>query len=192
MTSISEKIAQFNEVDRFMLLLLGAKKFEPIPGPIHLQKEMFLLHKAFPNLADETDYEPYFLGPHSEIVADEAEQLKMSGLIRAVPARIELTKEGKEAYDFLLKKSSNEEINKIEEFKDFLNDLSKDELLAFIYFSYPSIEELEKESIEYKNLLPKRKKLAISIYGKGKISAQKAAQIAGEDLEDFIHEIKNV
>ena len=192
MVTINEKIAQLNEVDRFILLLLGAKNQEPVPGPIHFQKEMFLLSNLFPNLGDETDYEPYLLGPYSDIVANEAEQLQMSGLVNAEPARMSLTKDGKQAYEMLLKASPEEEIKKIEEFKDFLNDLSKDELLAFIYFSYPSLEELEKESTEYKDLLPKRKKLAISLYKKGKISVEKAAQIAGKDFEDFIHELKNV
>ena len=90
----------------------------------------------------------------------------------------------------MLKKNSEEKvIQKIKEFKGFLNDLTKDELLAFTYFSYPSQNELEKESIEYKDLIPKRKRLAISMYQKGKISAQKAAQIAGEHLEDFLEEL---
>jgi len=187
MSEINEKIAQLNEVDRFILLLLGAKNKEPVPGPIFFQKEMFLLSDLFPELGDETDYEPYFLGPHSEIVADEAEQLSMSGLIKADPGNIRLTKDGEDVFLKIIKKAPKEELEKIEEFKDFLNDLTKDELLAFTYFSYPSVEELEKESIEYKDLLPKRKKLAISLYKKDKISAQKAAQIAGDDLEDFIH-----
>lgn len=191
MVTINEKIAQLNEVDRFILLLLGAKKSEPVPGPIHLQKEMFLLQNMFPELADETDFEPYFLGPHSEIVADEAEQLKMSGLIKADPGSIKLTSEGKSAFEALLKKSDKNEICKIEEFKEFLNDLSKDELLAFIYFGYP-LTDLAKESIEYKELLPRRKKLAISLYRKDKLSAQRAAQIAGEDLEDFLKQLKSV
>lgn len=191
MVNINDKIAQLNEVDRFILLLLGAKNSEPVPGPIHLQKEMFLLQNMFPNLAEETDFEPYFLGPHSEIVADEAEQLKMSGLIKAEPRNIKLTPEGKTAFEMLLKKSDKNEIHKIEEFKEFLNDLSKDELLTFIYFGYP-ITDLAKESIEYKQLLPRRKKLALSLYKKDKLSAQRAAQIAGEDLEDFIKELKSV
>lgn len=192
MAEINEKIAQLNEVDRFILLLLGAKNSEPIPGPIHLQKEMYLLQNVFPKLAEDTGFEPYFLGPESEIVADEAEQLDMSGLIEARPGQLELTSEGKEISELLRKKSDDKEIQKVEEFKDMLNDLSKDEVLTFIYFSYPSPEELEKESIEYRNLLPKRAKIAISLYKKDKVSAQKAAQIAGLDLEDFLSELKHV
>ena len=70
--------------------------------------------------------------------------------------------------------------------------MSKDELLAFVYFAYPTQKDLEVESIEYKNLLQKRKRLAISMYKKDKISAQKAAEIAGESFEDFFDELKVV
>lgn len=189
---IDAKIQQLNYVDRFILLLLGAKNYEYVPGPLHLQKEMFLLQNLFTELADETDYEPYFLGPHSEIVADETEQLASSGLIMAGSGKLELTSEGKQVFNILKTKSNSKEIRKIEEFKELLNNMTHDELLAFTYFSYPSPEELEKESIEYKNLLPKRKQLALSLCQKNKISAQKAAQIAGEYLEDFLEELKNV
>lgn len=192
MPIINEKIEQLNEVDKFILLLLGTKNLEPIPGQIHLQKEMYLLQNVFPQLQEETDFEPYFLGPHSEIVAYEEEELAKSKLIDIRGGVIRLTSEGRSVFQELLKKSGKGEIEKIQEFKEFLNDLSKDELLAFVYFSYPSPEELEKESIEYKELLPKRKKLAISLYRKDKISAQKAAQIAGIDLEDFLKELKRV
>ena len=183
---ITEKIDQLNNVRRFILLLLGAKNAEPVPGPIYLQKEMYLLQKIFPELADETDFEPCFLGPHSEIVSDEIEQLALSDLISAKPDRIEITSDGIKALNVMKEKSNGKEIQKIEEFKDLLNDLTGDELLSFIYFSYPSQDELEKESVEYKDLLPKRRRLAMSMYRKEKISAQKAAQIAGEYLEDFL------
>lgn len=189
---INEKIEQLNYVDQFILLLLGAKNSESIPGPIHLQKEMYVLQNLFTELADETDYEPYFLGPYSEIVANEAEHLKDSDLIRAEPGKFELTSDGKKVFDILKNRSNKEKIQKIEEFKELFNDLTKDELLAFIYFSYPSQNELEKESIEYADLLQKRRNIAISLYQKDKISAQKAAQIAGEPLEDFLQELKNV
>jgi predicted HTH domain antitoxin len=96
-----------------------------------------------------------------------------------------LTEEGKFVANDLMKNTRKREIQRIEEFNELLNDLSKDEILAFIYFSYPLIE-IEKESIEYKDILPKRIRIALSLYKKGKISAQKAAQIAGEDLQDLI------
>ena len=192
MQSRNEKIEQLNEVHRFILLLLRANRFKPIPGALWLQKEMFLLQNVFPHLAEETDFEPYLMGPHSEIVADEAEELERSKLVRTEGGRIALTAEGKEIADMLASKTNEKESHKIGEFKEFLNDLSKEELLAFVYFSHPFPKELAKESVEYKDLMPKRKKLALSLYAKGKLSAQKAAQIAGVDLEDFLRELRTV
>jgi len=84
---------------------------------VHLQNKMYLLQNLFPKLAAETDHDPCLLGPHSEIVADEAERLALSGLIRAGPVNLELTSDGKKAADILKKRSSREEIQKIEEFE---------------------------------------------------------------------------
>ena len=190
MSKITEKIKQLNNVDKFILLLLDAKDSEPIPGSMHLQKEMYLLQNVFPELANEMDYEPCFLGPYSKIVSDKTEQLASSGMIIAQSGKIELAFDGRKVVDVLKNNLEEKVIQKIREFKEFLNDLTKDELLAFTYFSYPSQDGLEKESVEYKDLIPKRQRLAISIYQKGKISAQKAAEIAGEHLEDFLEELK--
>src|SRR5437867_9509510 len=117
MLNITDKIAQLNEVDRFILLLLGAKNSEPVPGQTHLQKEMYLLNNIFPKLQDETDFEPYLLGPQSEIVADEEAELVRSNLVQLRGTKIELTPEGKTVVKELTKKSDPKEIEKIEEFK---------------------------------------------------------------------------
>ena len=189
---INERMAQLNEVDRFIILLVGAKKSESIPGPLHLQKEMYLLQRMFPNLATETDYEPYFMGPHSEVVADELGELKSSGLIRNTSGSINLTSDGNAVSKILRERSNKKEIEKIEEFKELLNDMTKDELLAFTYLSDPAQDALEEESTEYKDIVRNRKQLAISMYRKGKISAQKAAEISGESFENFFSQLKSV
>ncbi len=191
MSTIKEKMECLNEVDRFILLLAGANDQKAIPGPLWLQKEMYVLQNMYPELEDDTDFEPYFLGPHSDIVQNEAEELKNSNLITVEKGQIKLTNDGKKIFQ-LLKKQYDPKIEKISEFKEMLNDLPKNELLAFIYFSYPSPEELEKESIEYQYLRPKRKQLAISLFLKDKISAQKAAQIAGVNFQDFVENLKTV
>ncbi len=188
--AIDEKIEHLNCSGRFILLLLGAKDCEPVPSSLHLQNEMYLLQNLFPELADEACYEPHRLGPHSEIVENEAVRMEITGLTSARDGRLELTPDGRRAAAALKSRSGITIIQKIEEFKEFLNDLTKDELLAFICFSYPSQNKSEKESAEYKDLLSKRKKLAASMHQKGKISAQKAAEIAGECLGDFLKELK--
>ena len=101
-----------------------------------------------------------------------AEELQKSKLLKIDRGKFSLTATGRSIADDLMRKSDQREIQKIEEFKVFINDLSKEELLAFIYFSYPLVE-IERESFEYKDLIPKRKKLAISLYQKDKVSAQR-------------------
>jgi len=190
--NIGEKIDLLNNVNKFILLLLGARDYAPVSGEIYLQKEMFLLQNLFPVLKDETDYRPYLLGPHSNVVEEKLNELISSNLIMSETGKIKLTPRGVQVFDILRTRSTAYEIQKVGEFKELLNDMTRHELLVFTYFSYPSQMELEKESTEYKDLLHRRKQLAVSIYLKDKVSAQKAAQIAGMYLEDFLEELKNV
>ena len=186
MSHIESKLEQLNEVSRFIILLLRSLGYAPIPGELWLEKELFLLKNVFPNLADETDFEPYLMGPHSEIVDDELKELKNSDIVRSDGHVLKLTNTGKKISEHLAENTNKKELKKIDEFKELLNDLTKEELLAFVYFSYDFPEDLAKESIEFNSLVPKRESLAKALFEKDKISAQKAAQIAGIPLEDFI------
>ncbi|MFH0970174.1 MAG: UPF0175 family protein [Candidatus Diapherotrites archaeon] len=192
MDQLDQTMSNLNEVDRFILLLLRANKYAPVPGALWLQKELFLLKELFPSLENETDFAPYFMGPHSEIVQQEADELVESNLIQQKNGKIILTNLGKEVADKLSRKAEKYELEKIEEFKDFLNDLSKDELLAFIYFSFMSEEDLKRESVEFPTISKNRKKLAVSLYQKEKVSLEKAAQIAGIPIDEFVDEVKLV
>ena len=98
---IAEKMSQLNTVGRFILLLAGAQQFRPIPGKIHLQKEMYLFQRMFPELGGEAGYEPRAAGPYSDAVDDEAGRLESSGLIGLDGGRFELTREGRAAFDGL-------------------------------------------------------------------------------------------
>lgn len=187
-SEIEEKILQLNTVDEFILLLAGAQEGEPIPGRIHLQKEMYLLQRRFQKLKDEAGYEPYLIGPYSEVVKDEVEQLELSGLVSEERGRLELTRDGRTVFDSIRQKMIPE-LEGVEEIKELLNDMTKHEVMALVYFS-ESIKGLEDESVEYRDLERRRESLAMSMYKKDKIGAQKAAHIAGMYLGDFIDKIK--
>ena len=171
------KIERINEAGRFILLLLGAKDSEPVPGRLHLQKEMYMLRNLFQDMASETGYGPRFTGQYGEVVTGELEELKMSGLVGSASDSLALTEDGSAVLEELKPASSEWEIRKIEEFKHLLNDMTRDELLAFVHFSDLPRDGLE-ESAECRDLAKKRKRLAISMYKKDKISAQKAAEIS--------------
>lgn len=189
MSATGEKTERPGAVGRFVLLLWAGNS-EPVPEYVHLQKEAYLLQKAFHELASDADYEPGLLGPHSGAVSDEIERLAFAGIISASRDRIGLTADGRRAAAAIREKTGGKTVQRIEEFKDLLNDLTRDELLAFVHFAYPSQDGLEKESVEYRYLLPRRVGLATSMYEKGKLSAQRAAQISGIYLEDFLEELK--
>lgn len=188
MPGIAEKMRQLSTAGRFILLLAGARQFRPIPGKTHLQKEMYLLQRTFPELGDEAGYEPRSAGPYSDAVDDEAGRLELAGLIGLDGGRFELTREGRAAFD-RLKIEMDKELDGVQDLKELLNDLTRDEIAALVYFSQPE-EDLEDESAIYADLELKRERLAMSMYRKEKISAQRAAQIAGMYLGDFIDRIK--
>jgi uncharacterized protein YwgA len=191
MAEASMDVGGLNRVDAYILALLRADGEAPLPGRVYLQKEMYLLQRAFPDLNADLDFEPYFLGPHSAILEDEADQLSRSELIAQVGSSISLTERGRRAAANAVLALSKEELDKIEEFKSLLNDLSNDELLAFIYFGYPD-SEVERESSEYKRLSKDRKRIAVQLYERGKVSAERAAELAGTSFEDFLDGIPDL
>lgn len=80
-----------------------------------------------------------------------------------------------------------EESEAIDDFKEFLNDLSVDDLLLFVYVTYP---EYTHESARLHDILQKRAPLSASLYRKGKVSLEKAAFLAGMNLESYLDYLK--
>ena len=115
-------------------------------------------------------------------VDEELEQLLLNDLVEVEQNKIKLTKIGEEVAKKIVQNLDPSSLKIIAELKEFLNDLSQDELLAFIYFSYPDMVE---ESIKYEQILPKRKEIALRVYKKEKVSLEKAAEIAGLSIEAF-------
>ena len=175
------------ETQKFTLLLLSAKNSEPIKGKLWYQKELFLLSENNEELAEETDFEPDFMGPYSETADEELEQLESAEVVEKEGNKLKLTSLGQEIARKINDNTNIEEMQMIEDFKDFLNDLTEEELLGFIYFSFPDMTE---ESIKYENIKPKRKNIALKLYAKSKISFGKALEIAGINIDDFIEEAK--
>jgi len=176
----------FSPVQAFLILLLGSRNGEPVKGKTWLQKEMFLITKNT-GLKEEVYFEPHFYGPYSETIDTELENLEILGLA-AENGEIRLTGKGKEVYANLLKIASHEKLGLIGEIKEELNDLDEDELLAYIYFSYP---ETTKEAARFENIKRKRVKLAVRLYAKEKVSLGKASEIAGMNIKAFMDEIRH-
>lgn len=178
----------FNEIQEYLsdiqkvsILLLSSNCFERLRGKLWYQKELFLIAKNIPQLEEETDFEEDFLGPYSEIADSELEQLKIENIVEN--KNLKLTSHGQEISKLLSSKASPNLLQLISDIKSFANDLTNDELLGFIYFSYPTFTT---ESLEFKRIKENRLPISISLFKKGKVSLGKAAEIAGASQEELI------
>jgi hypothetical protein len=167
---------------KYSILLLNANNNEPITGKIWFQKELFLISENIPRLADETDFQEDLMGPLSINAAAELEHLQVEQLVE-LNGKIKLTQKGLEVARRLETRAKPETKAIILDMKSFLNNLPQDELLGFIYFTYP---KMVTESIKFDEIKSKRGEIAVSLYRKRKVSIGKAAQIAGLSQEDFI------
>jgi len=172
---------------KYAILLLSSNNFESIKGKLWYQKELFLLAKNIENLEKLTDFEGDFIGPYSEIVDEESKQLELYEILESEDYEIKLTNFGRKIAKLLDKKIDQKEKEVIFELKSFLNDMTQDELLCFIYFTYP---EMTKESIKFDKINLKKKEIALRLYKKGKISLGKASEIAEIPIENFINKLK--
>ena len=178
-----EILSDLGEVKKNLLLLLSSKSNEAIQGKLWYQKELFMLSKNNEELEEEAGFEAYFWGPYSELADEEMEELLQLGVVDKIGAKFILTKLGKEIALDIKKSLPTNENDLVEEVKEFLNDMSKDELLLFIYISYPNMTD---DAVEFKKILPRRKDIAIGLYRKDKVSVGKAAELAGISVSEMV------
>lgn len=173
---------ELDNVQKIFLLLLDAKNGEPIPGNIWLQKEVFQIAKNLEPLERYLEYEPNVQGPFSEDVKNILDDLQYLGFVKKKRRSIEITEYGKQIADKIKKKAKKDLLRLVEDVKKFMNDLSKEELLLYIYFSYP---EMKEESLEKEEINQRRKEIAKKLYENGKVSIEKASELAGISISQF-------
>ncbi len=174
----------FDDVEKLLLFSLGVFN-KPIKNKLVLQKLLFLISNVFKDYKNVLEFQPHLFGPYSEEADNYIENLISLGLVKKESKGYALTNEGKKVY--LNLKVKDELVDVVKDFKLFLNDLSSDELLAFIYVTYPGFVE---ESAKWNDIKKNRIDIAISLLKKGKVSFGKAAQIAGLDVSSFENVLK--
>ena len=78
-----------------------------------------------------------------------------------------------------------EESEAIDDFKEFLNDLSVDDLLLFVYVTYP---EYAHESRRLRKIQQRRAPLSASLYRE--VSLEKAVFLAGMNIESYLDHLR--
>lgn len=184
--SIEDIIEDLTDLDLAILHLLHAGNNDPLKGRVAFQKEMFLIADYIEKIHEQAEFIPHTFGPYSEAAENEIGNLQSLGLVQEKGQEYLITPSGVAALSKAKSAFSDEEIEAIEDFKQFLNDLTQDELLLFIYISYP---EFKEESGKYEQVIKKRIPTAISLYRKGKVSLEKAAFLADLPVEKFLDRV---
>lgn len=169
-------------LELIILALLNAKNKEPLKSDLFFQKEIFLILNYIQDMLPNADFIAHSFGPYSEVAEKSLNNLSSYGLVGKEGNSYEINDFGIEIYNKLKDKLSKNKIEAIEDFKDLLNDLDRDELLVFTYISFPNFTT---ESTIKKEIYSKRKTISASLYKKGKISLEKASFLAGITIEQF-------
>jgi predicted HTH domain antitoxin len=171
-----------DQVDKLYLLLLHANGGEAVPGDLWIQKELFLMAKNMPKLEAALEFEPYLRGPFSETVEGIHDKLEVYGLVQRTRGGVRLTEKGDHLVENFYEEVPDDIHAMVQDIKDFANDLSKEELLVYVYYSYP---DMTKNSMEKAGLEQKRERVARHLYDRGKVSLEKASELAGVPLSEF-------
>lgn len=181
--SIEDIIEDLTDLDLAILHLLHAGNDDSLKGRVAFQKEMFLIADYIDKIREEAEFIPHTFGPYSEAAEIEMGNLRSLGLVKEEGQEYKITQNGIAALKKVKPVFSPEQIEAIGDFKEFLNDLTQDELLLFIYVSHP---EYTEESGVFEKVIRKRVPTAVSLYKKGKVSLEKAAFLAGLPVEKFL------
>nr|WP_321350345.1 UPF0175 family protein [uncultured Methanoregula sp.] len=176
-------IEDLTDQDFAILQLLHAGNDAPVKGEVAFQTEMFLIADYIEKISELAKFIPHTSGPYSEAAENGIRNLKSLGLVEEKYHEYHITPHGVAALGKAKPVFTAEQIEAIQDYKEFLNDLSRDEILLFVYVSYPDF--IEKSAI-YERVVRKRIPLAISLYKKGKVSLEKAAFLAGLPVEKFL------
>ncbi len=182
------KQLEMDIVQKYILLLLNSNDADLISGKTKLMKELFYISQNIPELEDEADFEPDNYGPSSDIVVSDLEKLDILQLIDNKNENYSLTELGKRISKKILSSIDKEELEIIEDMKRLFSDLTYDEMLGLVYFSYP---EMTKVSLVKSQIEDKREKIALGLLKKGKVSIAKAAEIAGMSMSSFYNMLKS-
>ena len=179
-----ELLGQLEDDEKIVLYVIGASD-QPLRSKLKIQKILFLVTNVFEDLNDLLKYEPHLMGPYSERVDYLLKDLGQLGLVIVINSNYSLTPKGRNVFVRLKPKKELSDV--IDDFKAFLNDLSDNEIMTFIYTFYP---KYTSESTKWEELKQNRIEYANRLLLKGKVSFSKAAQMADMNVQDYAELLK--
>lgn len=159
-----------------------------VPSRIHLQKALFIASRHLEELRESLEFRAYRMGPWDEEVSDSLENAVVSGLVYEARDGIYLTDAGRSRAESVWRELSDSARKVLANIAGFVNKMTEDELLLYVYTVYSYGEE----SDVINRLLQRRRELAVDMLRKGLISVGLASEIAGEPLPEFIEYLKRI
>ena len=135
--SIEDIVEDLTDLDMAILQLLHAGNNDPLKGEVAFQKEMFLIADYIEKIRDLAKFIPHTFGPYSEAAEKGMRNLKSRGLVKEKDHEYHITPNGIAALSKAKSAFTEEQTDAIRGYKEFLNDLSRDEILIFFFVSYP-------------------------------------------------------
>ena len=135
-----------------------------------MQKLAFMLSRRYGG--GETGFEPGARGPYSKMVEEETRRLEEQGIL-ASDGRMEITETGRKAAEAIANRESGM-LEIVERCKEMFNDMSEDEILAYVCATYP---DMAKRSTAYDSVKSGMERHAMSMLRKQKIASGKAAEM---------------
>lgn len=163
-----------------MLFLFNALDEKPIKNKINIRNMLFFISLNVPTLENQYNFEADNYGPSSDVVERNLESLSQENFLKEDKNGFCLKKLGKEylsSRDF-----KDVDFDLIEDMKTLFDGLNSLEVCALTYFTFP---DTVSESVILDNVIENRKRLALNLYKKNKISAEKASEIAGISLKEI-------
>ena len=166
---------------RLVVLLAASNGGEPIRGRIKLQKIVFMLTHRKGWKCGPCGYVAGGYGPHSDIVEEEASRLEDAGILRTDGEDVSITHLGGEVAGRIADGEDRCALARIDECKDVFNGMTADEILAYVYSTYP---DMAARSPTYDRIMSDKERHTVSMLVKGKIALGRAAEILDRPAED--------
>ena len=167
---------------RLIALLAASNGGAPIRGQTRLQKMMFLLSEMSDYMAEQCGYGADNYGPYSEIVGEAARHLGEIGVLCLDDrdGSVSITPVGRRVAEAIAEGEDGDTLDAIDSCKDMLNDLPADEVLAYVYSSYP---RMAAQSVVYDRIRGSMERHIMSMLKKEKISSERAAELFERPLD---------
>ncbi len=199
----SEMLEEASDLEKYLVVLLHVDNEwydlhplndsdnKPICKPIRdrfkVQNTIYMLGGMYKEFLEWSRYTITDTGPFSNILEDKINHLIQINLISEDADNIQLTKKGEEYASEIIKNRPKKMLAVFARYKEFVNDMSRDELLSYLYSQYP---EMTKDSVTYQNLKPDIEEHIFRLLERRKITSGKTADLLDQPLHIVMEKMK--